>query len=202
MTDATDKVATEYDMQSIVYTHGNRYNVTDGYDIWYGVIGGYSNLFSVGIFPVIFQLAFRVHMYVAAGAFRASDVAVHLCLRGVGRPSGPAGCVAVHLCLCGAGRSASALTSRDHLIDWTIVFRRCGRSFCKNVRAQLISEQIASVREFRAGKPSSSEQCSSTFEFEQSSRLLTSSSQDDLSSRGTSVKASNRVLCAVVRWPM
>jgi len=82
--------------------------------------------------------------------------------------------LAAHLWLC-AGRwgSASALTSRDHLIDWTIAFRRCGCSSRKNVRAQLISEQIASAREFRAGKPSSSEQCSSTFEFEQSSRLLT-----------------------------
>jgi len=33
------------------------------------------------------------------------------------------------------------------------VFRRCGRSSRKNVRAQLISEQIAFAREFRAGKP-------------------------------------------------
>ena len=63
------------------------------------VIGGYCNLLSVGIFPVIFQLAF-------------SCVRVYSC----SPPSGT-GRLALHLCLC-RGRSASvALMSRDHLFD-------------------------------------------------------------------------------------
>jgi len=65
------------------------------------------------------------------------------------------------------------LTSRDHLFDRTIVFPSVWRQFPQKVRAQLISVQFASAREFRAGKSLSSEQCSSTFEFEESSRLLT-----------------------------
>ena len=40
------------------------------------------------------------------------------------------------------------------------------------MRAQLISVQFASARECRAGKSFSSELRSSTFEFEQNSRLL------------------------------
>jgi len=48
----------------------------------------------------------------------------------------------------------------------------------------LFSVQFMSAREFCPGESLSSEQCSSTFEFEQSSRLLTSSSRNDLSSKG------------------
>jgi len=66
------------------------------------VIGGYSNLLPLGILSVIFQLAFWC-------------ARVYCCWP----PSWQARrwqrtCVCAAL---GAGRSASALTSRDHLID-------------------------------------------------------------------------------------
>jgi len=62
------------------------------------------------------------------------------------------------------------------------------------MRAQLISTQFATAREFRAGKSFSSELRSSTVEFEQSSRLLfTESRRTEL--EGTSDRASSRLLC-------
>jgi len=137
------------------------------------VIGGYSNLLLVGILSVIFQLAF-------------SCVRVYSC----SPPSGSGRLVAANAPVC--GRRASALTTRSPV-------RLNNRIRAEILRAQLFSVQFASARVFRAGESSSSEQCSSTFEIEQSSRLLTSSSRDDLSSKGTSVRASSRLLCDVVR---
>ena len=85
-------------------------------------------------------------------------------------------------------------TSRDHLLDRTIEFAPI---FC--ARSRFLYKSF-STRECRRGKSFSSELCSSTSEFEQSSRLLCLRSRDDLSSKGrpTELRA---VCCAtVVRW--
>ena len=63
------------------------------------------------------------------------------------------------------------------------------------MRAQLISVQFASAREFRAGKSFSSELRSSTFEFEQNSRLLCLRSRDEPSSKGRPTEL--RAVCCV-----
>ena len=71
----------------------------------------------------------------------------------------------------------------------------------KILRVQSFSVHFVSAREFCPGESLSSEQCTSTLVFEQSSRLLSSSSRDDLSSKErTSDRASSRLLCDVVRW--
>ena len=57
--------------------------------------------------------------------------------------------------------------------DDEITVRLNNRVPAEILRAQLISVQFACAREFRAGKSTSSEQCSSTFEIKKSSRLLT-----------------------------
>ena len=76
----------------------------------YSVIGGYSNLLSVGIFPVIFQLAFCVHEYNAASRLVAGIAPVFVpraqCLVASNAP------VSVP-----RGSASAALTSRDHLFD-------------------------------------------------------------------------------------
>ena len=85
-------------------------------------------------------------------------------------------------------------TSRDHLLDLTIEF---ARKFCARSR---FLYKLFSTREYCRGKSFSGELCSSTSEFEQSSRLLCLRSRDDLSSKGrpTELRA---VCCAtVVRW--
>ena len=97
-------------------------------------------------------------------------------------------------CTCLVRGAGGPETSRDHLLDRTI------KSARKILRAQSVSVQIVSAREFCRGESFSSEQCSSTLVFEQSSRLLSSRSRDDLSSKGRPTEL--RAVCCVhvVRW--
>ena len=84
--------------------------------------------------------------------------------------------------------------SRDHLLDRTIEFARI---FCAHSR---FLYKLFSAREYCRGESFSSKLCSSTSEFEQSSRLLCSRSRDDLSSKGRPTELRTVCYAYVVRW--
>ena len=134
---------------------GQRKGGGRGREVGRGRLGGresvmtrYSNLLPVGILRVLFQLVF-VCTYIMLCLCRAP------CLADSVTP-------ALYLSLCRVRSAGGPNVMRSPA-------RRNNRIRAEILRAQLFSVQFMSAREFRPGESLSSEQCSSTVEFEQSS---------------------------------